>query len=346
LIVLHRGPISSFLHFARNNMSDQTTDPATADAPPLANAAAGTPPPQDSAATPPAEQAITEPTAANNATVGTPGAVTPESAPAGAPGAVGGQGLTDDPGPRGTPGEPGISAEKADVDGKATPAADLAQATGTETPAKIDSLVQSAENTAEVGQATTAENAEKTEPVVQAAGNAGEVTQAADAAPTLEEQVAALQAALNAANANAEVLTATIGDQNLLIVQLRADNASLGTQLTEMTAKLTEATTNLEKASVELTDVKADLADATEVAQDEVDALVDRLQAQIDAFRARASAIQAQGTEKRIRVFLNRDAVIANVKHPAGKTLALVALQPGVSLNYLCDAIRHQFAQG
>jgi len=78
----------------------------------------------------------------------------------------------------------------------------------------------------------------------------------------------------------------------------------------------------------------------------EIIAMVDKLHDEICQFQQRAQAVEAVPAGDRVRVFLRQPAIVAGEAQELGTTLGFVILSPGVSLNFLVDAVRNGIAKG
>lgn len=91
---------------------------------------------------------------------------------------------------------------------------------------------------------------------------------------------------------------------------------------------------------------RAEFEQAESAMRAEITALVDSLHDKVRKFREQAQAVGAVPAGDRVRVFLRQPAVVAGEAKEIGTTLGFVNLSPGVSLNYLVDAVRNGIAKG
>ena len=116
------------------------------------------------------------------------------------------------------------------------------------------------------------------------------------------------------------------------------------------TARLREANdvlrSQLVLATQSLDQCRAEFDQVAAAVRGEVVQLADTLHEAVFQFQQKAEAAASPPRTDRVRVFLRKAAIVAGECREIGATLGHIALAPGVTLNFLVDAIRDGIAKG
>jgi hypothetical protein len=136
-----------------------------------------------------------------------------------------------------------------------------------------------------------------------------------------------------------EELTAALDAKDKLAASLAEQAASLVEQNVLLQKNCDAAIEEIGRASVDYERRKMEMR--TEIA-----ALAEGLCERIRDYRQKALAVDPVASADRVRVVLRQPAMVAGTGREAGETLGVVTLAPGVTLNYLVDAVRNGVAKG
>jgi hypothetical protein len=188
---------------------------------------------------------------------------------------------------------------------------------------------------------------------VQGEGSAVSASQSGQDATATESNPASAEQVPGGDGSSVEPAISLTADENLFIEGAAETEAALVRVRLEAAvaenAKL-QATVDCLRDQLGLTSeafdqTRAEFEQAKDGLKADVIALVDDLADRIASFQEKASALQAIPAGDRVRVFLRQPMIVGGEPKEIGTTLGFITLSPGVTPNFLIDAVRNGFAK-